>query len=125
MPLDKSLQYIFRIGSDNQHRLHWNGSSWRYEFLAGGVLFDEQKAATESELADVIGFHGLRLDQFVVDTTNAGEAYSARVNEKMARLVAAGVSPCPKHGLTAKNEAGVCEACADPDFFDDFKGTEG
>lgn len=125
MKLDKTSQYVYRVGSDNQYRIYWDGSAWHYEFLAGGVLFDEQRAATEQELTEMIGFHGMKLDQFSIDNSRAAEAYSDRIKEKRTKLTAAGVKPCPKHGLSAKNEQGVCEACADPDYFDDFKGTEG
>jgi hypothetical protein len=123
--LDKSHQYVFRVGSDNQHRIFWDGSAWHYEFLAGSVVFDEQSAASEQELADILAAHGMKLDRFSVDESRSAEQYSARIQEKIVRLTAAGIRPCSKHGLTAKNDDGVCQACADTDYFDDFKGTEG
>ncbi len=125
MPLDKAHHYVYRIGSDNQHRLHWDGRAWRYEFLAGGVLFDEQAFPNEREVEDGIGVHGLRLEQFQIDTQRAGEAYSAEIQSKIAKLKSLGITPCPKHGLMAKNFDGSCEACQHTDYPDDFKGTEG
>ena len=125
MTLDKSHQYVFRIGSDNQHRLHWDGQSWRYEFVAGGVLFDEQAAAGESDLEDAVAVHGLSLDQFRVDDSGNAAQYSEEIRARMAALVKAGIDPCPKHGLMAKNLDNTCEACQNTDYPDDFKGTEG
>lgn len=125
MNLDKTKQYVFRIGSDNQHRLHWDGKTWRYEFLAGGVLFDEMTLATPEDVENAIGVHGLSLDQFSIDQSGAGEEYSREIQDRIRRLEEAGVAPCPKHGLMAKNLDNSCEACLHPDYFDDFKGTEG
>lgn len=125
MSLDKSKQYIFRIGSDNQHRLHWDGQKWCYEFLAGGVLFDEQRAVDEQALEEAVAVHGMTLAQFVVDESAAGQAYSNEIRSKWKRLQDAGIDPCPKHGMMAKNQDGTCEACSKTDYFDDFKGTEG
>jgi hypothetical protein len=125
MALDKSHQYVYRIGSDNQYRLHWDGGSWRYELLAGSVLFDEQKFSTEEELLEAMAMHGLTMELFHEDTAKAGELYSAEIEKKRKELEAAGIRPCPKHGLTSKNPDGTCEACQNSDYFDDFKGTEG
>ena len=125
MSLDKNQHYVFRIGSDNQHRLHWNGKAWTYEFLAGGVLFDQQSFSKEEEVEDAISFHGLTLDKFVVDTDKAGEGYARAIIEKEKRLTDLGIAPCNKHGLMSKNEDGTCEACLNTDYPDDFKGTEG
>lgn len=125
MKLDKAQQYVFRVGSDNQHRIFWDGSAWCYEFLAGSVVFDEQRASTENELADILSAHGMTIDRFSVDQSRSAEEYSSRIQDKATRLTALGIRPCAKHGLTAKGEDGVCLACADTDYFDDFKGTEG
>jgi hypothetical protein len=125
MSLDKSHSYVFRIGSDNQHRVHWDGQAWQYEFLAGGVLFDQLTCMSEEELEGVVSVHGLTLDRFSVDQSNDSAVYSKEIRDKMSELVEAGIDPCPKHGLMAKNKDGSCEACQHTDYFDDFKGTEG
>jgi len=125
MDLDKKNHYIFCIGSDNQHRLHWDGSHWRYEFLAGGVLFDNQKFDSQEGLAEAIAVHGLTFDQFQTDDTKTGEAYSKKILDKKNRLQAKGFQPCSKHGWMAKNDDNTCEACDNIDYPDDFKGTEG
>jgi hypothetical protein len=125
MSLDKSHQYLFRMGSQNQIRLFWNGAVWHYEFLAGGVLFDEQSFSTEEELTEALSMHGLSPEKFSVDTERTGEAYSQAIKSKIQKLEAAGITPCPKHGLVSKNMDGSCEACINTDFPDDHKGTEG
>ncbi len=125
MKLDKSQQYVFRVGTDNQHRIFWDGTAWHYEFLAGSVVFDDQRGSTEQELVDILAAHGVTFDRFSVDESGFAAAYSSKVQDKLAKLTAAGIRPCPKHGLTAKDEDGVCKACADSDYFDDFKGQEG
>lgn len=125
MSLDKSLEYTFRIGSDNQYRVHWNGSAWHYEVLAGGVLFDERNFQTEKELTEALSDHGMTLTDFQVDDSKIGEAYSAKIKAKLRALQEAGIAPCPKHGLISKNPDGTCEACLHSDYPDDFKGTEG
>lgn len=125
MSLDKSLQYIFRMGSDNQIHLRWNGTFWQYEFLAGGVLFDQLNCHTESELEGAVAVHGLTLDKFSVDPDHSGEAYSEKIKNKMAQLTENGIFPCAKHGLISKNMDNTCEACLNTDFPDDHKGTEG
>ncbi len=125
MSLDKSQHYIFRIGSDNQHRLHWDGKKWQYEFLAGGVLFDQLSSDSEEELESVVGVHGLTLDRFSVDNDKAGAVYSQNIKTKLAKLTDAGIDPCPKHGLISKNMDNTCEACTNTDYPDDHKGTEG
>lgn len=125
MSLDTAHDYVYRIGSDNQHRLHWDGKAWNYEFLAGGVLFDHQTAAKEDELNDILFVHGLTLEQFKVDEEKSAASYSSEIKNKIDRLSALGIVPCPKHGLTAKNEDNTCEACNHTDYPDDFKGTEG
>ncbi len=125
MLLDKSQHYIYRVGSDNQYRLQWTGTAWRYDFVAGGVPFDEQFYANDDELREGIALHGLTLDQFAVDTARDGEIYSETVKQRAAQLTALGIEPCPKHGMTAKNTDGTCEACANTDYPDDFKGQEG
>jgi hypothetical protein len=125
MSLDKTHDYVFRIGSDNQHRLHWDGKLWHYEFLAGGVLFDSQTAEGEEGLEDVLFAHGLRVDQFSIDQSRTAADYSQEIKNKMAKLIEHGIVPCPKHGLTAKNLDNTCEACEHTDYPDDMKGTEG
>lgn len=125
MTLDKSQHYIFRIGSQNQYRLAWTGSVWHYEFLAGGVLFDEQTFPSESELMEALALHGMTTEQFSVDSERVGESYSAGIKEKIRKLENEGILPCPKHGLISKNLDGTCEACENTDFPDDHKGTEG
>jgi|SRR5581483_5246484 len=125
MSLDKSHHYIYRIGSDNQYRLHWTGAAWQYDFVAGGVPFDEQTYNTEQDLIDGILLHGLTLDKFSIDTAHDGAEYSATVKKRAAKLTGLGIQPCPKHGMTAKNPDGTCEACAHTDYPDDFKGQEG
>ena len=125
MPLDKTQHYIFRIGSDNQHRLHWDGQKWQYEFLAGGVLFDQLTGQDEDELESIVSVHGLTLDRFSIDADQAGAGYSQKIKDKLARLTEAGIVPCPKHGLISKNMDNTCEACSNTDYPDDHKGTEG
>src|SRR5258706_595159 len=125
MSLEKNLHYIYRIGSDNQYRLHWNGTKWHYEFLAGGVLFDDQKFSTESELLEALSMHGMNLEQFSIDQTLAGESYSNQIQNKIKKLQELGIKPCAKHGLISKNSDNTCEACENTDYPDDFKGTEG
>jgi hypothetical protein len=125
MQFDKSHDYVFRIGSDNQHRIHWDGKLWQYEFLAGGVVFDNQSAPEEEGLEDILFAHGLRREQFAIDASKAAAQYSSDIKTKMAKLVEHGVVPCPKHGLSAKNLDNTCEACEHSDYFDDHKGTEG
>lgn len=125
MPLDKLHHYIFRIGSDNQHRLHWDGRAWHYEFLAGGVLFDQQSFEKVRDLEEAVSVHGLSLNQFVVDSKKEGEGYSRDIQSKNARLTEMGIVPCSKHGHMSKNLDGTCEACQNTDYPDDFKGTEG
>jgi hypothetical protein len=125
MSLDKSSQYYFRIGSDNQHRVHWDGKSWHYEFIAGGVLFDEQFAESEQEISEMLFVHGLTLDRFSIDLTGAAQKYSQEIHQKNKELTAKGIDPCPKHGMMAKNPDGTCEACQHTDYWDDFKGQEG
>ena len=123
--LNKNLQYLYQIGSDNQHRLHWDGRNWNYELIAGGVLFDQQRFSGEEELEEAVAVHGLTLDQFRVDESRRGEIHSQETQERFAKLTALGINPCPKHGLTAKNKDDTCEACQHSDYPDDFKGTEG
>lgn len=123
--LDRTHHYVFRIGSDNQHRLHWTGQAWQYEFIAGGVLFDQLNFPTESELEGEMAVHGLKLEQFCVDEDKNGAEYSAEIKAKMKTLTDLGIEPCAKHGLMAKNPDGSCEACAHQDYPDDFKGQEG
>jgi hypothetical protein len=125
MKLDPSKEYVYRIGSDNQYRLHWNGTVWCYEFLAGSVIFDEQRFKTEDELADALFMHGLTFDKFHIDSSNDSAEYSGQIRKKMEQLTALGIRPCPKHGLSSKNLDGSCEACANQDYPDDFKGQEG
>lgn len=125
MNLDKQHQYVFRIGSDNQHRIHWTGKNWQYEFIAGGVLFDQLNFTNENDLEQEVAVHGLSLEQFRVDQDNAAADYANEIRAKEKKLTDMGIDPCPKHGLTAKNLDGSCEACANPDYFDDFKGQEG
>lgn len=125
MYLDKSKQYIFVIGSDNQHRIFWDQDKWKYEFLAGSVLFDEQTALNPEAISEIISFHGLTLDQFSVDDTGKGRIYAEEVRKKIKSNEERGIAPCAKHGLSAKNDDGTCEACQNADYFDDFKGTEG
>ncbi len=125
MPLDKTQQYIFRIGSQNQYRLFWDGAAWHYEVLAGGVLFDEQSFPTEEELIEALSMHGMTPEKFAVDSERTGEAYSQAIKGKIQKLEAAGITPCAKHGLVSKNMDGSCEACINTDFPDDHKGTEG
>ena len=125
MPLDKNVNYVYRIGSDNQYRFYWDGAGWHYEFLAGGVLFDEQEFDSEETLAEALAMHGMNLTKFHVDKENAAAIYSQSVQKKMKQLRDAGVDPCPKHGLTSKNLDNTCEACQNTDYPDDFKGTEG
>lgn len=122
--LDKSNQYVFRLGSDTQHSLRWDGTVWRYEFLAGAVLFDEQSAHSEAEAIEIIESRGLTFDQFRIDNEHA-QGYSKEIQEKIAELTKLGIIPCAKHGLTAKNLDNTCEACLNTDYPDDFKGTEG
>jgi len=43
----------------------------------------------------------------------------------MKKLKEAGIQPCSKHGLSAKNMDNTCEACEHTDYPDDMKGTEG
>lgn len=125
MKLDKARQYVFRIGSTNQHRVFWDGQTWKYEFLAGGVVFDEMSATSEEDLEGAVGTHGLRLEQFVQDESGEAASYADQIKAKEARLKARDIPPCPKHGFASKNEDGTCEACSHPDYFDDHKGTEG
>lgn len=125
MLLDKNHSYVYRVGSDNQVRLHWDGAHWVYEFLAGGVLFDVQKKTSVQELADALTGHGLTLDQFEPDESGSADHYSRETREKIKKLEDAGIQPCPKHGLAAKNMDNTCEACENTDYPDDFKGTEG
>lgn len=125
MIFDKSQEYVFRIGSNNQHRIHWDGQRWQYEFLAGDVIFDSQSADREADLEDILFAHGLQLSQFYVDSDKAAAKYSAEIKIKMQKLIDAGIVPCAKHGLTAKNLDNTCEACENTDYFDDHKGTEG
>jgi hypothetical protein len=89
------------------------------------VLFDEMEVASEQELEGAVSVHGLALDKFMVDTSKSAEGYSAEIQKKIKHLLALGVSPCPKHGLTSKNPDDTCEACVHTDYPDDFKGTEG
>ena len=124
-PLDKKNQYVYRIGSDNQYRFYWSEGKWRYELLAGSVLFDEQQFETENDLIDALSSHGMTIDQFSPELDHAAEKYSEEIKKKMALLVQHGIDPCPKHGLSAKNLDGSCEACQNQDYPDDFKGTEG
>lgn len=98
---------------------------WQYEFIAGGVLFDQLNLDSEQELEDAVSVHGLKLEQFRVDESKASEEYSAEIRAKFKRLTDLGILPCPKHGLMAKNEDGSCEACLHQDYPDDFKGQEG
>ncbi len=123
--LDQRHSYVFRVGSDNQIHLRWDGRAWVYEFLAGGVLFDSRRFPSEESVAEALAEQGLSIRHFTVDTANEGVLYSAAVQEKMKRLTALGVEPCPKHGLLSKNEDNTCEACLHADYPDDFKGTEG
>jgi len=123
--LDKAHDYVFRIGSTNQHRVHWEEGKWHYEFLAGGVLFDEQYFENEEELEQALQVHGLNFNQFHVDAEKQAQGYSAEIQRKIKQLQAKGVVPCPKHGLISKNLDNICEACANTDYFDDHKGTEG
>lgn len=125
MILDTSHEYVFRLGSDNQYRLHWNGKAWCYEFLAGSVIFDQQEFPNEDELQDALAMHGLKLERFQIDHQRAGEKYSAEIKKKVEQLERLGIAPCSKHGLTSKNVDGTCEACQNTDYPDDFKGTEG
>lgn len=125
MSLDKSLHYVFRIGSDNQHHIYWDGASWQYELLAGGVLFDHLTCQSENELEETVAVHGLTLDKFLVDQDKACVGYSEKIKNKMAMLIAADIDPCPKHGLISKNMDNTCEACSNTDYPDDHKGTEG
>ncbi|MFN0117144.1 MAG: hypothetical protein ACKVQC_02470 [Elusimicrobiota bacterium] len=125
MNLDKSCQYVFRIGSDNQHRIFWTGSTWRYEFLAGGVLFDELTVAEEEELENAVGVHGLTVSEFKKEISGVADAYSEEIKRKIKEAEVLGLNPCPKHGLTAKNPDDTCEGCANDKYPDDFKGTEG
>lgn len=125
MSVDKSHHYIYRLGSDTQHRLNWTGSAWRYEFLAGAVLFDEQTYSTEEQLKEGLALVGLTFDHFKIDQEHNGEAYSKTITERAAQLVEMGIDPCAKHGMTAKNPDGTCEACSHTDYPDDFKGQEG
>ncbi len=125
MKLDKNAQYVYRIGSDNQHRIHWNGKVWRYEFLAGGVLFDELTCEHEEDLDQVLAVHGLTMNRFRIDNSDAATTYSAEILKKMEKLTAMGIDPCNKHGLVSKNFDNTCEACMNTDYPDDFKGTEG
>ena len=125
MPLDASQHYVFRMGSDNQIRIHWTGRAWRYEFLAGGVIFDELLLSTEEALSEALHQHGLDLKNFVVDEKREGEAYSQSIQKRLEELKARGLQPCPKHGYRTINLDGRCEACLNTDYPDDFKGTEG
>ncbi len=125
MSLDRTKHYVFRIGSDNQHRIHWSNNAWHYEFLAGGVLFDQLKCADEQELENAVAVHGMTLDRFVVDHSEDSAGYSQQIQQKMNQLIAAGIDPCAKHGLMSKNMDNTCEACSNTDYPDDFKGTEG
>ncbi len=125
MLLNKDTHYVYRIGSDNQYRLFWSEGAWHYEFLAGGVLFDDQTFPTEADLSEGLSAQGMSLDQFSPDIEKKSAAYSAAVREKIRDLERRGVAPCPKHGLSAKNIDGTCEACQNQDYPDDFKGTEG
>lgn len=125
MPLDKTQHYIFRIGSDNQHQIFWDGRQWQYEFLAGGVLFDQMSCRNEEELQSAVSVHGLDLERFQLDLEKAGVKYSERIKDKLAKLTDAGILPCPKHGLISKNMDNTCEACMNTDYPDDHKGTEG
>jgi len=125
MHLDKSKHYVYVIGSDNQHRIFWDGKKWRYEFLAGSVLFDEQTGPDQEAVAEIISYHGLTLDMFVIDEGKKGQSYSDGVKAKIKHNQEKGFQPCPKHGHSAKNDDGSCEACDNPDYFDDFKGQEG
>ena len=117
--------YVYRMGSDNQIHIHWTGNAWRYEFLAGGVLFDEQLFSSEEELSLALEQHGLALQNFTVDQSGETERYSQAIREKIKKLEEMGIEPCAKHGLSAKNLDGTCEACLKTDYPDDFKGTEG
>lgn len=125
MDLDTSKQYIYSIGSDNQHRIFWDGTQWRYEFLAGSVIFDEQSGPDPQAIAEIISYHGLTLDKFNIDERKQGQQYSDEVRARIKKNQDNGFDPCPKHGHTAKNDDGTCEACQHPDYFDDFKGQEG
>ncbi|MCG3205445.1 MAG: hypothetical protein KCHDKBKB_02166 [Elusimicrobia bacterium] len=125
MPLDKSHTYVFRMGSDNQIRLFWDGSFWQYEFLAGGVLFDQLTCHDENELEGAVTVHGLTLEKFSIDHDQASAEYSEKIKTKLAQLTANNIHPCPKHGLISKNSDGSCEACLNIDYPDDHKGTEG
>jgi hypothetical protein len=125
MVLDKSQHYVYRLGSDNQYRIHWDGSQWQYELLAGEVVFDKQSAFSEEGISEILAAHGLSMNQFEVDRENSGQSYADRIMVKENEFKKAGVSPCPKHGYTAVRPDGSCEKCANPDLFDDFKGTEG
>lgn len=125
MQLDKTHQYVFRMGSDVQHRLFWDGKTWSYEFLAGGVVFDQQKFGSEEEIEGSISVHGLSLDRFQVDHAKSGALYSEEIQKRLEELTKKGIQPCPKHGLISKNLDNTCEACENSDYPDDFKGTEG
>jgi hypothetical protein len=125
MSLDKSHDYIYRLGSDTQHRLHWTGAAWQYEFLASAVLFDEQLFHSDRELHEGLALVGLTIDKFSIDPAKNGESYSADIKKRQQELTAQGMDPCAKHGMTAKNPDGTCEACNLTDYPDDFKGQEG
>lgn len=124
MSLDKSQHYIYRIGSDNQYRLQWTGSVWKYDFVAGGVPFDEQTYASERDLIDGLAMHGLTLEQFAIDKERHGAEYSDTIKQRAKELSNLGITPCAKHGMTSKNPDGSCEACNNTDYPDDFKGQE-
>ncbi len=125
MSLDKTVNYVYRIGSDNQYRFYWDGAGWHYEFLAGGVLFDEQEFDSEDTLVEALGMHGMTISKFSIDRDNSAQAYSEGIQKKLKELSDAGILPCSKHGLISKNMDNTCEACQNTDYPDDFKGTEG
>jgi len=123
--LDKNKHYIFRIGSDNQYRLHWDGHRWQYEVLAGGVVFDSRSFPTEDELTNALAEQGMALSLFNVDSDQSGVQYAMDVRQRRMVLEAAGIKPCHKHGFSSMDIQGHCEACVNTDYPDDFKGTEG
>ena len=125
MPLDKTVNYVYRIGSDNQYRFFWNGAGWHYEVLAGGVIFDKQEFDSEETLIEALEMHGMTLTKFTVDKDNSAQDYSQTIQKKLNELTDAGILPCAKHGLISKNLDNSCEACQNTYYPDDFKGTEG
>ena len=101
MSLNKQEQYIYRIGSDNQHRVFWDQTQWHYEFLAGGVLFDEQFYNTDDQLVEGLQAHGLHLEQFSVDILQAGEMYSQHIQQKLKELSLIHISSPRRRGSSS------------------------